>query len=47
MFVFYDWPFPRTYFAKNVANIIFLLNSWLGFQRLSSFMGIVLLAWML
>ena len=23
MFVFYDWPFPHVYFAKNVANIIF------------------------
>ena len=25
MFVFYDWPFPHVYFAKNVANIIFPL----------------------
>ena len=24
MFVFYDWLFPQ-YFAKNVANVIFLL----------------------
>jgi len=23
MFVFYDWPFPHMYFAKNVASIIF------------------------
>ena len=22
MFVFYNWPFPHMYFAKNVANII-------------------------
>jgi len=22
MFVFYDWPFPHMYFAKNVANIV-------------------------
>ena len=40
MFVFYEWPFPRVYFAKNVANIIFPLNYWLFFQWLvSSFMG--------
>jgi len=25
MFVFYDWPVPHVYFAKNVANIIFSL----------------------
>ena len=25
MFVFYDWPFPRVYFANNAANIIFFL----------------------
>jgi len=34
MFVVYDWPFPRMDFAKNVADIIFHLNSWLCFQRL-------------
>ena len=34
MFVFYDWPFPHEYFAKNVANTIFPFNSWLSFQRL-------------
>ena len=33
MFVFYDWPFPHVYFAKNVAYFPF--NSWLSFQRLS------------
>ena len=32
MFVFYDWPFPHVYFAKNVAY--FRFNSWLSFQRL-------------
>jgi len=32
MFVFYDWPFPHVYFAKNVAY--FPYNSWLSFQRL-------------
>jgi len=32
MFVFYDWPFPHVYFAKNVAYFPF--NSWLSFQRL-------------
>ena len=32
MFVFYDWPFPHVYFAKNVAYFSF--NSWLSFQRL-------------
>jgi len=32
MFVFYDWPFPHVYFAKNVAYFTF--NSWLSFQRL-------------
>jgi len=37
MFVFHDWPFPHVYFAKNVAYFPF--NSWLSFQRLSSFMG--------
>jgi len=25
MFVFYDWPFPHVYVAKNTADIIFLL----------------------
>jgi len=25
MFVFYDWPFPRVYFANKAANIIFVL----------------------
>jgi len=25
MFVFYDWPFPQTYFAKNVADLFILL----------------------
>ena len=34
MFVFYDWPFPRVYFAKNVANIIFPFNSSLSFLQL-------------
>ena len=34
MFVYYDWPFPHVYFAKNVANIIFPFNPWLSFQRL-------------
>jgi len=38
-FLSYDWPFPRVYFAKNVAyfpfnSIIFPFNSWLSFQRL-------------
>ena len=32
MFVFYDWPFPHVYFAKNVAYLPY--NSWLSFQRL-------------
>ena len=32
MFVFYDWPFPHVYFAKNIAYFAF--NSWLSFQRL-------------
>jgi len=32
MFVFYDWPFPHVYFAKDVAYFPF--NSWLSFQRL-------------
>jgi len=32
MFVFYDWPFPHVYFAKNAAYFPF--NSWLSFQRL-------------
>ena len=31
MFVFYDRPFPRVYFAKNVAYFPF--KSWLSFQR--------------
>jgi len=34
MFVFYDWPLPHVYFAKNVANIMFPVNSWLSFERL-------------
>ena len=32
MSVFYDWPFPHMYFAKNVAYFPF--NSWHSFQRL-------------
>jgi len=32
MFVFYNWPFPHVYFAKNVAYLPFF-NSWLSFQR--------------
>ena len=32
MFVFYDWPFPHVYFAKNAA--CFPFHSWLRFQRL-------------
>jgi len=32
--VFYDWPFPHVYFAKNEADIIFPFNSRLSFQRL-------------
>jgi len=32
MFVFYDFPFPHVYFAKNVAYFPF--NFWLSFQRL-------------
>jgi len=32
MFVFYDWPFPHVYYAKNAAYFPF--NSWLTFQRL-------------
>jgi len=32
MFLFYDWPFPHVYFAKNAAYFPF--NSWLSFQRL-------------
>jgi len=38
MFVVYDWPFPRMDFAKNVADIIFHLNSWLFSATMSSFM---------
>jgi len=34
MFVFYDWPFPHMYFAKNVAYMYFPFYSWLSFQRL-------------
>jgi len=34
MFVFYDWPLPHVYFAKNVANIMFPVNFWLSFERL-------------
>ena len=32
MLVFYDWPFPHVYLAKNVTYFPF--NSWLSFQRL-------------
>jgi len=32
MSVFYDWPFPHVYFAKNVAYFPF--NSWHSFQQL-------------
>jgi len=38
MSVFYDWPFPHMYFAKDVARIIFPFNSWLSFQRLCLFL---------
>jgi len=27
MFVFYDWPFPHMYFAKNVAFSSLILGS--------------------
>jgi len=37
MFVFYDWPFPHVYFAKNIAYFPF--NSWLSFQRLFHLLG--------
>ena len=39
MFVFYDWPFPHVYFAKNVAYFPF--NCWLAqfSATVPSFMG--------
>jgi len=32
MFVFYDWPSPHVYFAKNIANIVSLLIFGLDFS---------------
>jgi len=40
MLVFYDWPFPHVYFAKNV--VYFPFNCWLSFSDCVVFMGILL-----
>jgi len=39
MFVFYDWPSPHVYFAKNIANIVSLLILGLDFSDCVVFYG--------
>jgi len=39
MSIFYNWPFPQVYFAKNVASIIFLLILGLVFSDCVIFYG--------
>jgi len=41
MLVFYDWPFPHVYFAKNVAGICLFLFLAQFSATVSSFMGIL------
>jgi len=44
MLLFYNWPFPHVYFAKNTAYFPF--NSWLSFQRLCRLSwGLLSLQW--